>query len=133
MSLQREKATSSVTRGETVEEILNSLQFSYRTAPHVGIKILVHHRKHLRSQYATLSFKPKRNPAEVYPDSFGSSQPWNSIFRRPGIIDQIFTVDASEDLEKDSMWIQQSDAKDLLVISLNCLIGAFGSVTPTNE
>ncbi|VUZ52274.1 unnamed protein product [Hymenolepis diminuta] len=71
-------------REEIVEKILNSLQVNYRTAPNVGVKIWMCSRRHLRSQYATLSFEPKTDSAGVYLDSIGPSQPWNFIFLSPG-------------------------------------------------
>ncbi|KAM3181425.1 hypothetical protein ACTXT7_014412 [Hymenolepis weldensis] len=50
----------------TVEEILTCSQFRYRTMSHVGVQTRVHHRKHLRSQYAVLTSEPKTDAKKIY-------------------------------------------------------------------
>ncbi|KAM3174386.1 hypothetical protein ACTXT7_010643, partial [Hymenolepis weldensis] len=60
-------------REEAVEEILDSLQFSYRTT----VRIWVYNRKNLRSWYAALTSKSKTDTTKIYLDACYLSPPWN--------------------------------------------------------
>ncbi|KAM3172749.1 hypothetical protein ACTXT7_013911 [Hymenolepis weldensis] len=85
---------------ETVEEILNSVRFRYRTTPHVGVRIWVRYRRHLCSRYTTVASEQKTDASEIYLDTH--DLPW----RPCEIIGPTVTPHASEDLEKDSRRIQ---------------------------
>ncbi|KAM3178437.1 hypothetical protein ACTXT7_002584 [Hymenolepis weldensis] len=71
---------------ETMEKILNPFHFRCLLMPGVGVHILEHHRKNPRFWYATLTFKPKTDPTEIYLEACYFPLLWNPEIRGPNTI-----------------------------------------------